>query len=143
MNYIDRIKRIKSEKKITNDKLAELTGIPLSTLSKIMAGISDSPKLSNIVSIAEALECSLDYIVSGTPENNNNYTLDDSEIRLIENYRKLDAHGKELTALVIDKEAERIETASYNNVGRPSGIIVNQRYRSSEKPSAFISSLPP
>ncbi len=69
MNYIDRIKQVKSEKKITNDKLAELTGIPLSTLSKMLAGISDSPKLSNVVCIAEALGCSLDYLVSGIPEN--------------------------------------------------------------------------
>ena len=43
--YIDRIKKIKSEKKITNDRLSEMTEIPLGTLSKILAGISDSPKL--------------------------------------------------------------------------------------------------
>ena len=49
MDYIDRIKQLKTEKKITNEKLSELTGIPLSTVSKILAGISDSPKLSNIV----------------------------------------------------------------------------------------------
>ena len=28
MDYIDRIKKIKSEKKITNEKLSELSGIP-------------------------------------------------------------------------------------------------------------------
>ena len=39
MDYIDRIKQLKSEKKITNDELSELTGIPLGTLSKILAGI--------------------------------------------------------------------------------------------------------
>ncbi|MBQ7375575.1 MAG: helix-turn-helix transcriptional regulator, partial [Clostridia bacterium] len=84
MDYISRIKKLKSEKKITNDKLSELTGIPLGTLSKILAGISDSPKLSNMVLIAEALGCSLDYIVSGTPENTNNYTLSADEIAFIE-----------------------------------------------------------
>lgn len=107
MNYIDRIKKLKSKKKITNDKLSELTGIPLSTLSKIMAGISDSPKLSNIVSIAEVLDCSLDYIVNGTPENKNNYTLSIDEINIIEAYRKLDDHSKELVDLVVKKEGER------------------------------------
>ena len=56
LTYIDRIKLLKSEKKITNDRLSELTGIPLGTLSKILAGISDSPKLSNIVAICGALE---------------------------------------------------------------------------------------
>ena len=56
-SYLDRIKAIKSERKITTDKLAEMTGIPLGTLSKLLAGISDSPKLSNIVAISEALDC--------------------------------------------------------------------------------------
>ena len=107
--YIDRIKLIKSQKKITNDKLSELTGIPLGTLSKIMAGVSDSPKLSNIIAICDALECTLDYIVSGTPENHNNYTLSDDEIEFIENFRKLDSHGRELVEMVAEKESERVE----------------------------------
>ena len=112
MNYIDRIKKIKSEKKITNDKLSEMTGIPLGTLSKILAGISDSPKLSNIVAIADALGCTLDYIVSGTPENNNNYTLSAPEMDFIELYRGLDAHSREVVNMVAKKESERTAVAS-------------------------------
>ena len=108
VTYIDRIKQLKSQKKITNDMLSDMTGIPLGTLSKILAGISDSPKLSNIVSICAALGCSLDYILTGIPENTNNYTLDDDEIELVENYRKLDRHGKELASMVMEKEAERV-----------------------------------
>ena len=104
MDYIDRIKKIKSERKITNDMLSDMTGIPLGTLSKILAGFSESPKLANIVAICNALGCSLDYIISGTPENNNNFTLEAGEIRLVENYRRLDEHGRELCALVMDKE---------------------------------------
>lgn len=109
--YIDRIKKIKSEKKITNDRLSEMTEIPLGTLSKILAGISDSPKLSNIVSICDALGCSVDYILTGIPENTNNYTLDENEIDVIEDYRKLDEHGRQLVAMVIQKEAERCAAA--------------------------------
>lgn len=113
MNYIERIKQLKSEKKITNDKLSELTGIPLGTLSKILAGMNDSPKLSNVIAICNALGCSVDYIVSGIPENTNNYTLDAGEIRLIEKFRSLDSYGQELVALVMDKEAERITREHY------------------------------
>lgn len=107
MDYIARIKKIKSERKITNERLSELTGIPLGTLSKILAGISDSPKLANIVAIADALGCTLDYIVSGITENNNNYTLLSDEIELIEDIRALDAHSLELVKMVISKELER------------------------------------
>lgn len=108
MDYIERIKKIKSERKITNDQLSEMTGIPLGTLSKILAGISDSPKLVNIVAIADALGCTLDYIVSGVSENTNNYTLSPDEISLIEDYRQLDTHGCELVRVVVNKELERV-----------------------------------
>lgn len=111
MDYIDRIKKIKSEKKITNDKLAELTGIPLGTLSKIMAGISDSPKLANIVAIADVLGCSLDYIVKGTPDNKNNAMLSDEELDIVEAYRRLDTYSRDIVRLVTFKEAERADNA--------------------------------
>lgn len=113
MDYIDRIKQLKSERKMTNDELASRTGIPLGTLSKILAGFSDSPKLSNIIAICEALGCSLDYAVSGIPENNNNYTLERGEMRFVENYRRLDSHGREMVTLVLEKECERIRAADY------------------------------
>ena len=113
--YIDRIKQLKSEKKITNDQLSEMTGIPLGTLSKILAGISDSPKLSNIVAICAALECSVDYILTGIPENTNNYTLTDREMTMIENYRKLDSHSRELVSMIIAKESERGGEGVKNN----------------------------
>lgn len=109
-SYIERIKQLKSEKKITNDQLSDMTGIPLGTLSKILAGISDSPKLVNIVAIAQALGCSLDYLISGNPENTNNYTLSQQEIRMVESFRQLDSHGKELTLLVLEKEKERVQS---------------------------------
>lgn len=112
-DYIERIKQIKNEKKITNDELSRLSGIPLGTLSKLLAGLSDSVKLSNMIAICDALGCSLDYIVSGIPENTNNFTLDGNEIRLIEEYRRLDNHGKELLMLVAGKERERVSSEEY------------------------------
>ena len=119
MNYIDRIKLIKNEKKITNDRLSELTGIPLGTLSKILAGISDSPKLSNIIAIANALECSVDYLVSGVPQNTNNYTLSTDEMQLVENYRLLDGFGQDLINTVIDKEIQRVGVKVYPEMSEP------------------------
>ena len=126
MDYIDRIKKLKSQKKITNETLSKMTGIPLGTLSKIMAGISDSPKLANIVSICQALDCNLDYIVTGVKENTNNYTLQLNEIRFIENYRKLDEHGISLLNVVLDKECERILATQYSTeIKRTAKIISN------------------
>lgn len=105
--YLDRIKKIKNEKKMTNERLSELTGIPLGTLSKLLAGINDSPKLGNIVAIAEVLECSLDYLMTGVPENTHNYTLDAQEMALVEAYRMLDDYGKTLLVMVTEQERDR------------------------------------
>ena len=110
--YIDRIKKIKSQKKLTNDRLAELSGIPLGTLSKLMAGMNESPKLSNIIAICNALDCSVDYIITGVPENTNNYTLTNEEITLIETYRSLDRWGRTVTKAVLEKEAERVRESA-------------------------------
>lgn len=105
--YLERIKTLKSQRKITNDKLSEMTGIPLGTLSKLLAGISDSPKLSNIVAISRALDCSLDWLITGVPENTHNYTLEPAEMDLVETYRTLDGYGRELTMVVMSREQER------------------------------------
>ena len=112
MDYIERIKKIKSEKKITNDKLSELTGIPLGTLSKILAGMNDSPKLSNVIAIADALGCSIDYLVSGTPQPEGNYTLSDDEIDFIKKYRELDDCGRDIASFVVNREFARISEAN-------------------------------
>ncbi|MBP3666304.1 MAG: helix-turn-helix domain-containing protein [Clostridia bacterium] len=107
--YLERIKKIKSSRKITNDKLAEMTGIPLGTLSKLLAGVSDSPKLSNIVAISRALDCSLDWLITGVPENTNNYTLEPEEMNLVESYRELDSYGRALTLAVVEMERSRAQ----------------------------------
>jgi repressor LexA len=138
-DYVERIKEIKSERKMTNEALSNLSGIPLGTLSKLLAGISDSVKLSNIVAICDALDCSLDYIVSGIPENTNNFTLEGDEIRLVEEYRRLDSHGKELVMMVAGKERERVSRVEYSPAPAPaarreSAIItapITRRYRDS------------
>ncbi len=106
-DYIERIKELKSSRKMTTENLSRLSGVPVGTLSKMLAGVSDSVKLSNIVAVCDALGVSLDFVVSGIPENTNNFTLDGEEIRLIEDYRRLDRYGRELVAAVISKERER------------------------------------
>ena len=107
--YLERIKKLKSSRKITNDRLSEMTGIPLGTLAKLLAGISDSPKLSNIVAISRALDCSLDWLITGVPENTHNYTLEPEEITLVEQFRELDSYGRELTLAVVEMECARAE----------------------------------
>ena len=108
MNYIDRIKALKKEKKITTKELSEATEIPVGTLSKMLAGYSDSPKLSYVVAIATAFNVSLDYLICGIEENHNNYTLSNEEIRFIEKYRRISSHSKDVINVLTDKELELV-----------------------------------
>lgn len=121
--YIDRIKWMKNQKKLTNERLSELSGVPLGTLSKLLAGMNESPKLSNIIAICSALDCSVEYIVTGAPENTNNYTLSPDEISLIEAYRQLDAWGQSLTGVVVAKERERVLGTGAVAVPAAAGVV--------------------
>ncbi|MBR5124181.1 MAG: helix-turn-helix domain-containing protein [Clostridia bacterium] len=142
--YLERIKKLKSSRKITNDKLSEMTGIPLGTLSKLLAGISDSPKLSNIVAISRALDCSLDWLITGVPENTNNYTLEPAEITLVETYRELDSYGQALTLAVMDMERTRAmrqsdeEAIKLHDVARRTARRGGARLRRPEEPAENV-----
>lgn len=117
-SYLNRIKAVKNERKMTNEQLAARTGIPLGTLSKILAGMSDSPKVSNLAAICDALGCSVDYILSGKPENTNNYTLTEGEIRMVEAWRELDARGRDMVETVMFKEAQHAAAVAQEAVAK-------------------------
>ena len=142
--YLERIKKLKSAQKITNEKLSDMTGIPLGTLSKLLAGISDSPKLSNMVAISQALGCSLDYLITGEPENTHNYTLEPAEMTLVETFRALDTYGQELTVLVMEKEHNRVarqaveEAARAHETARTSARTSRGRRRAVEEGGAAV-----
>lgn len=107
MNFSEQVKKVKSEKGITNEKLSEKTGIPFSTLNKILSNEAANPKLDVLVSIAKALDCPIGYLIDGEGEFVNQ-SLSSDEGELVKNYRKLDEHGKALVSLVAEKELERI-----------------------------------
>ena len=138
MDYIKRIKEVKSARKMTNDELSERTGIPGGTLSKILAGISETPKFCNIVAICEALNCSLDYIVYGLEENKNNYTLTDEEIEMIEDYRALDPRGQETVTALIESEGAYAPRAERMPL-RKGAKILSQEPLSSRLAAAYAS----
>lgn len=106
MDYVSRLKARKAALGMTNEQLAAASGIPMGTLSKLLAGMNDSPKLGNLVALCTTLGLSLDYAVYGKPDNTNNYTLSPGEIALIEQYRALDKRGQETVALLLHKESE-------------------------------------
>lgn len=50
---------------LTNRQIAELSGVPLGTVNRIMSGFADDPKWETVVHIANALNVSTDYLAAG------------------------------------------------------------------------------
>ena len=70
-----RLQKIMKEKGYNTARLAELSGISVSTVNKIVYGIAKNPTLDNVQAIAKALGCTLDELV-GEESKDSSYYLD-------------------------------------------------------------------
>lgn len=111
MSFSDRVKQIKKEKGINNDALSAASGIPLGTLTKLLSGATEEPKLSSAVALASALGCSLEFLATGAAEP---MRLSDNEIAHIEKYRALDVHGIRVCDFILEEEYMRSTSQSRN-----------------------------
>ena len=58
-----RVKEYRKQKGLTQQKLAEKTGLSFNTITKIEQGIGDSPTLKTLVKLADTLGVSIDELV--------------------------------------------------------------------------------
>jgi len=59
----ENIKKSRKEKGLSQDKLAKLADVTLTTLVKIESGVNDNPTIRTLKKIADALDVSIDEIV--------------------------------------------------------------------------------
>ena len=57
------IKKLRNQKKLSQDQLARLADIPYNTLVKIESGKSSNPTFETLSKLADALEVSIDRLV--------------------------------------------------------------------------------
>ena len=62
MPYVEKLKVIKEEKKVTNAEIEKLSGVPLATITRIFNGQTPNPTFETISHIAIALGTSLDEL---------------------------------------------------------------------------------
>ena len=60
------IKKIRKKRNLTQDKLARLSDIPYTSITKIETGVIKSPSIQTVAKIAKALNISLDELMRGT-----------------------------------------------------------------------------
>lgn len=63
MQYVDKLRELKDHQGLTNSDIAERSGIPLPTITKIFNGSTANPSFDTVVLIAKSLGTSLDELV--------------------------------------------------------------------------------
>ncbi len=106
MQFAQSVKQWKGRRSMTAEQLSRASGVPLSTLNKILAGVTEEPKLSVAVAIARALDCPLGSLLGEDADLLQ--TLSEEECRLIRRYRLLDGESRELLDVVLERELSRI-----------------------------------
>ena len=64
--WLDNLKRLKKEKGISTRQIVEITKLPEKTVSRILSGDTDSPRIDTLLRIATALDISFDDIFADT-----------------------------------------------------------------------------
>lgn len=101
MQWYERVKDLKKQKKITTDELSKNSGIPTGTLNKLLTGQTKNPSYDTYERLAKALGTSVKYITDGN---------DDSNMRdFFEKYEKLDQKGKDAVNAELNNQIVRME----------------------------------
>lgn len=104
MDWLLNIKRLKKEKNLTNEALAERSGISIGTLNKLLAGASADPKFSTLCALSDALGVSIDEMMGrkkfdGADMYKNEY---------FAKYMELGQEGRALVNRIIAEEHARV-----------------------------------
>lgn len=76
-----KLKELKAEKKLTNQQIADLSGVPLSTVTRVFNGQTDNPNIGTIEDIVHGMGGSLDNI-TGIKQTEEKFSPDDNLIQL-------------------------------------------------------------
>lgn len=73
MQLNDRVSTLKDHLNMTTEDLSIKSGIPVGTINKILNGETPNPRLSTTAALANALDCTIDYLTG----NQNNFSCQD------------------------------------------------------------------
>lgn len=120
---------------LTIDELAEKSGVPKSTINKIIGGVTKAPTLENVKSIARALGVKLaDF--DDEPQLPDLFS--PSEQDHIKKYRVLDEHGKEMVDSALTIEYKRyLETEAKKRPPEPPSEAADMEASEEIEPVAY------
>ena len=102
-------KRIKEKRELlgyNQEQLANIVGVTKSAIGNYENEVSH-PKEPILYKLFDALKCDANYLFQDELNNNSKDIFSIEEIKLINDYRVLDIHGKQTVSVVIKSELER------------------------------------
>lgn len=113
--WLDRINQIKNEKGFKTKTIADRTRLPERTIARILSGETAHPYIDTVLSIVDALECSLEEIFIDTKaviSSNDLMVLQDKLTALTEERNDLIAEKNELLSKISAMNERIIELSS-------------------------------
>ena len=104
MDWLSNIKKIKKEKNLTNEALAERSGISLGTINKLFAGASADPKFSTLCALSDTLGVSIDEMMGRKRAEENAFMGNE----YFEKYMELGEEGRAMVNRIIAEEHARV-----------------------------------
>ena len=110
MEFKDRLKQIRTEKKLSQVKLAELVGVHVTNISRYERG-ENKPTAQVLTKLGDALGISGDYLMAGDIEDMANDAISDRE--LFNQFKKVTELSKEQQFII----KEFLVVNQFNTVG--------------------------
>lgn len=80
-----KLKALKDEKKITSQQLADLSGVPIGTINRILSGQTENPSFQTVCDLVRSMGGSLDELAGlSAPEGERPKNLSQEVIRVYE-----------------------------------------------------------
>ena len=96
-----KLKELKAEKKLTNQQIADLSKVPLSTVTRIFNGQTDNPNIQTLEDIVNGMGVSIEEI-TGIKQVQEKFSPDDNLIQLYKDMlRTKDKYIKALSSVLI------------------------------------------
>lgn len=109
---VKNLKRLREEKGITQKQLALTLGISQQAINKYENERAE-PDVKNLIILAEYFNTSIDYLVGYSDVNHKveeltEYSMSNSEIKVMEGYRSLESSNKALVTSTIEALSSKV-----------------------------------
>lgn len=105
----EKLKELRESQGLNKKEFANFLGLKYTTYNNYETGLRE-PSSDFLILVSEKLNVSIDYLLGLKDDKNilHSYKLLAVEYDHIQKYRQLDAHGKEMVDIVLDKEYDRV-----------------------------------